>query len=134
MKVAIAAAIIQDEAILLVKKKETWILPGGKPESGESDEHCLNREVGEELSRTQISIIGFYGEVEGISPNKGDPVKVRVYLARINGQLNPPSAEISEACWVRDRSGMPLSDPTTKIFDSLQKNKFIVPSRQKSYA
>ena len=37
MRTVINAAIIQDKKILLVKKKETWILPGGKPDGGESD-------------------------------------------------------------------------------------------------
>lgn len=35
MRIAIGAAIINDGKILLVRKKQSWILPGGKPEQKE---------------------------------------------------------------------------------------------------
>jgi len=52
MRIAIGAAIIEDGKILLVRKRQSWILPGGKPEPKESDIECLCREVSEELSGT----------------------------------------------------------------------------------
>ena len=38
----ISAAIIYDKRILVVKKRHSWILPGGKPERNESALECLS--------------------------------------------------------------------------------------------
>ena len=67
---AIAGAIIENGKLLIVLKKESWILPGGKPEEGESDLACLARGFREELSGTKINIKSaqLYGFFDGISP------------------------------------------------------------------
>lgn len=83
MRIAIGAAIIDDGKILLVRKKQIWILPGGKPELGESDIECLCREVSEELSGTQLDNIRYYGEFEGVATNKGDILKAKRFILRI---------------------------------------------------
>lgn len=125
MRLAIDAAIIQDERILLVRKKQSWILPGGKPKSNELDLECLCREVGEELSGTEIDNIRYYGEFEGITPHKGDVLKARVYFADIKGQLRQPAAEIAAYEWISDTSKYNLSDITSKIVDSLRKDGYL---------
>ena len=56
MRTAIGAAIINEGKLLIVRKKQSWILPGGKPEPGESDLDCLCREVGQELSGTKLEV------------------------------------------------------------------------------
>ncbi|MDE1865106.1 MAG: NUDIX domain-containing protein [Candidatus Micrarchaeota archaeon] len=132
MRVAINAAIISDQGILLVKKGEVWILPGGKPTPGESDIACLCREVGEELSNTKLGNMRFYGEFTGVTPHKGDVLSAKVYFADINGALGPASAEIREVRWVKDKAECPLSDITSKIFASLQKDGYLRGSKQKS--
>ena len=35
--------------VLIVRKRSSWILPGGKHDGGERDSDCLDRELGEEL-------------------------------------------------------------------------------------
>ena len=126
MRVAINAAIINSCKILLVKKKETWILPGGKPGKGESDLECLCREVSEELSGTQINKIKHYGDFEGITPHTGDQLKAKVYLAEVVGWVNPPSAEITSAEWVGKYYGeYALSDITLKVVNSLINEGYI---------
>jgi 8-oxo-dGTP diphosphatase len=119
MRIAIDAAIINDGKILLVKKNETWILPGGKPEGNESEIECLCREVRQELSGTELSNINYYHDFEGITPNKKDILKAKVYFADIKGALGQPSAEISECKWIDYPYKYNLSEITSKIIDSL---------------
>jgi len=125
MKRAINAAIIQDGKILLVKKKDVWILPGGKPEQGELDIDCLQREVQEELSGTNLKDIDFYKRVEGITPYKGYVLEATVYFAAVDGTLHPASAEIGAFEWVRDTDKYSLSDITSKIIIDLKKDKYL---------
>ena len=57
MRKAISGLVIRDEKLLLVRKNETWILPGGKPEKKESEIECLCREFKEELPSVEIEDI-----------------------------------------------------------------------------
>ncbi|PIU29868.1 hypothetical protein COT07_03725 [Candidatus Woesearchaeota archaeon CG07_land_8_20_14_0_80_44_23] len=129
MRVAIDAAIIQDGRILLVRKKQSWILPGGKPNPNESDLECLCREVREELSGTQLELdegkIKYYGDFEGITPHTGDILTAKVYFANIKGELHNYSAEISGYAWANDPREYNLSDITSKIVDSLAKDGYL---------
>ena len=106
MRIAINVAIIQENKLLLVRKKSTWILPGGKPEIGENDLECLCREIDEELSGTKIKDISYYKQFEGKTPHKGDILRVKVYFANIDGQLYSvrDGDSISEVAWVNDLS------------------------------
>jgi len=49
----IKAAIVKDDEVLILTKKEPWFseydLPGGRVQNGESFEDCLSRELQEEL-------------------------------------------------------------------------------------
>ncbi len=132
MRTAIGAAIIDYGRILLVRKRQSWILPGGKPEPKESDLECLCREVREELSGTELQNIRYYGEFEGITPHKGDILKVIVNFADIKGQLCQPAAEIAAYDWVNEFDNYNLSDITFKIVDSLIKDNYLkAPERLK---
>ncbi len=119
MRKAVGAVIIDNGKLLLVRKKQSWILPGGKPNHNESDIECLCREVSEELSGTQLSNIKYYNDFSGRTPNTGDILMARVYFAEIKGKLYPPAAEILEYSWVKDTSKYNLSEITSKIIDSL---------------
>ena len=127
MRTAISAAIIQDNKLLLVKKKFTWILPGGKPEKGETNLECLCREINEELSGTKLKNIHFYNTFEGKTPHKKDLLRAEVYFASINGHLRSVREEdsISEVTWAHKPSTYNLSDITSKIVYSLQQDKYI---------
>lgn len=125
MRTAIGAVIIKDGKILLVRKRQSWILPGGKPQPNEPDLECLCREVKEELSGTQLDNIQYYGEFEGITPHKKDILKTRVYLADIKGKIYKPNMEIEEYKWIKDANKYNLSDITSKIVDSLRKDKLL---------
>lgn len=98
MRSVIGAVIIENKNILLVRKKNKLILPGGKPENGESDISCLSREIREELSGTKIDLksVRYFDTFEGISPNSKSSIQLRVYLAGLEGYLGEASSEISE--------------------------------------
>jgi ADP-ribose pyrophosphatase YjhB (NUDIX family) len=127
MRVAIDAVIIEESKLLLVKKRNSWILPGGKIEDNESELECLSREVSEELSGTKICEEKFYGDFEGRTPHRGDILKAKVYFAKINGELYGvrEGDSISRVEWVRDFKNYNLSDITSKIVDSLRTDKFL---------
>ena len=67
MTTVVNAAIIQDGKILMVRKNQVWIFPGGKMEPGESDLEILTREVSEELSGTKLKNEQFFTSIEGIT-------------------------------------------------------------------
>lgn len=90
MRTAICAAIIDNDKILLVRKRQSWILPGGKPEPNESDIECLCREVSEELSGTQLDNIRYYGAFEGVTLHKGDNLIAKVYLQTLKKSFASP--------------------------------------------
>lgn len=124
MRVAVGAAIIENKKILLVRKKESWILPGGKPEEEETETQCLIREVKEELSTVRIVDIHFYKAIEGITPHKGDLLQARVYLTTIEGEAKP-SAEINAVKWTEKPEELNLSDITRKIVASLRQDGYL---------
>ena len=127
MRTAISAAIIQNQKLLLVRKKETWILPGGKPEIGETDLECLCREVDEELSGTKLNNIQYYSHFDGQTPHKMDILRAKVYFASIEGQVYQvrDGDSISEVTWTNNFSQYRLSDITSKIVDSLTQDKYL---------
>src|SRR3989344_4604707 len=124
MRKAINAAIIRNKEILLVLKKETWILPGGKPEGGEEDEDCLLRELCEELDGTILTgrLIS-YGEFSGTTPHTGDELTSIVYFVRAS-RIGTPSNEITKAEFVsHDRLGeYNISDITSRVLFHLHED------------
>lgn len=119
MRKAINVAIIRDGCILLVRKRETWILPGGKPKVDESKLQCLFREIQEELPQLNLQNIRYFGAFTGITPHKSDMLCAEVYLADADGEITP-SAEINAAKWIKDPEEYNLSDITRKIVLSLR--------------
>jgi len=125
---AIGAAIISEGGLLLARKKQTWILPGGKPEEGESDIDCLEREISEEVLGLEITGLRRYGAFEGIAPYKGYALEVTVYLTDLKFSTNlHPGAEIEELAWVSagDIEKYPLSDITRKIVNLLLREGYL---------
>lgn len=86
----LALIYIKDHKILmsLTKGLETWYVPGGKREPGESDHQALIREVKEELAVDLIpDSIKPYGVFEAIAHNKpaGTYVRMTCYTATFTG-------------------------------------------------
>jgi len=118
MRKVICAAIRKEGKILLVKKKETWILPGGKPKRKEPDKQCLIREFSEELPLTKLKNIKFYRTVKGQTPHRKDMIESKVYFADLTGETYP-YAEIKAAVWTKNPEKFNLSEITRKIIEDL---------------
>lgn len=90
-------------ALLLVRKRGTdrFMLPGGKPEPGESHEDAAVREVREELGltlgREQLSLLGHWSA--GAANEPGLTISSDVFTAPLVGE--PMAAnEIEELRWL----------------------------------
>lgn len=115
VRTVVSGIVIRNGKLLLLKKKKTLILPGGKPKPGESDKACLAREFGEELSGTRIRKVRYFATFDGKSPNLGTIIKVRTYVVEVEGDIGAPSAEISEKTFVGPKGTPELSDVAKRV-------------------
>jgi len=125
----IAAVIIQDKKILLVRHDngpaDYWT-PGGKPDSEETEEETLKRELHEETGLT-LTKSTFFQEYRAPSPITEETLDIaRNYIAETIG--NPtPQAEITSYIWV-DKSEIKkyLLTPTdAQLITDLVKNELL---------
>lgn len=108
--------------VTLSKGKDTWYIPGGKREPGESDHQALIREVKEELQVDLIpDSIKKYGVFEAQAHGKpeGTIVRMTCYLADYNGTLQPDS-EIEKMEYFEYARKGETSFVDFLIFDDLQ--------------
>ncbi len=98
----IGAAIIKDRKLLVCRKKDLWISPGGKIEKGESDENCLRRELKEEL-QVDFTSMRFLGKYQDkYIPNPTKTIIINYYIAEIKKEPKA-SNEIDEVRYVTSR-------------------------------
>lgn len=104
--------------------KDTFYLPGGKREPGETDHGALRRELNEELTISLIEgTIRFFGEFRAQAHGHPDGVTVvmRCYRAEYTGTPQPAS-EIEEVAWL-GYAGRNISSPVDQIiFDELHRS------------
>ncbi|WP_146792622.1 NUDIX hydrolase [Agrococcus baldri] len=98
-----------DGTVLTVRKRGTdrWMLPGGKPEGGESAAECAVREVHEELGvEIAISALEPMGEFETVAANEaGFALRASVFRTRV--EIAPRvQAEIEAARWIDPAVGI----------------------------
>ena len=109
------------------KGKNVFYIPGGKRETGESDEQALIREIKEELSVDLIpSTIRYYGTFRAQAHGKAEGIiiKMTCYTADFEGELKPAS-EIEEITWWASRD-IEKAPPVDKlILGDLKKKNFI---------
>lgn len=111
------------------KGKDTYYIPGGKREAGESDEQALIREVREELSVDLIpSTIKLYGTFRAQAHGKteGTIVKMTCYTAKFKGKLKP-AAEVEKIVWITaSDADSDRSSPVDKIILANLKEKNLI--------
>jgi 8-oxo-dGTP diphosphatase len=121
---------IKDKKILATrtKGKNVWYIPGGKRETGESDNEALIREIKEELSvdlaAKTISYLGTF-KAQAHGQPKGVMVKMTCYIGGYKGQLKP-SSEIEEIAFLTSDTDPKLLSPVDKIILSYLKNKDLI--------
>jgi 8-oxo-dGTP diphosphatase len=108
----VGLAVTDDNGLLLVRKRggASYILPGGKPESGENDCEALLREIEEELGCSiDVSSLVFLGSFTDTAADmERTTVTVRLYSARLLGSPSPQS-EIEKVEWFHPHGHSDLS-------------------------
>lgn len=109
------------------KGKDSYYMPGGKREPGETDQQTLLREIEEELSvRVKPETIAYFGTFEAQAHGKaeGTVVKMTCYTADYEGTLTPAS-EIGEIAWLTYADRERVSPVVQMIFDQLHQQKLL---------
>ncbi len=120
----LAWILLKDNSILSTKTygKDKFYIPGGKRESGETDEQALCREIKEELSvdliKNTIRLFGVF-EAQAHGHSIGTVVKMTCYFADYLGQLKANS-EIEEVRWLKYSDIDNVSEVDQKIFNHLK--------------
>lgn len=107
--------------------KDTWYIPGGKRETGESDEQALRREITEEMDvRLVDGTIKYYGTFEAQAHGKpeGTIVRMTCYTVELEGQMKP-SNEVDRLEFFGYHDDIPKSPVDYLIFDDLYKKQLI---------
>jgi 8-oxo-dGTP diphosphatase len=94
----VGAIIIKDKKILLTRKRDKFIIPGGKRQGPETDVSCITRELEEELGVKTIKISPFGSFEDDAALDPGLTIKMDVYFAEIDG-IPKAMTEIEEILW-----------------------------------
>ncbi len=100
----VGAVILNDASELLVVRKNvpgrnTFIIPGGRRESDESDGETCQRELREELG-VEVVAMTYLDTYREVAEFEGTPLVMPVFIAEVAGEPSPQS-EIVEMAWVR---------------------------------
>ena len=120
---------IKDKSILSTKSygKDKYYIPGGKRETGETDEQALLREINEELSviidTKTLKYIGTF-EAQAHGHPEGILVKMTCYSGKYSGKLQANS-EIEEIKWLKYSDKDKISEVDKLIFDNLKENNLL---------
>lgn len=120
---------IVDRRILSTRTRglDTFYIPGGKREGGETDHQALVREIKEELTvdllSGQLSYVGVF-EAQAHGAAAGVVVRMTCYQGPYAGALQP-SGEIEEIAWLRHVDRARSSPVDQLILDWLKERDLI---------
>ncbi len=109
------------------KGKDTFYLPGGKRDDGESDWEALQREIQEELSVDLVqNSLHFFGVFTAIAHGHSNDttVKMTCYFAEYTGNLVIAN-EIEEMAWLTYDEKWKSSAVDHLIFDALKAKRLL---------
>lgn len=86
----VGALVRNDGRALFVREGDTWLLPGGRLEPGESPEAGARREVREETG-VEITIVGLGAIAEQTFVREGTDEKYEFYFATFLGEPSDPA-------------------------------------------
>jgi 8-oxo-dGTP diphosphatase len=103
----VGAAVVEDGRLLVVSKRaapDVFYLPGGKPDEGEDELACLERELREELSAAPVGV-EFFETIVDEAALEGVAMRMSVYLAGLD---RPPeaAAEIASVAWFESEDAL----------------------------
>lgn len=125
----LALVLVRDRRQLVARTrgKTAFFTPGGKRETGESDEQALVREISEELSvdliRASIRPYGVF-QAQAHGKPEGTLVRMTCYTADYTGKLLP-SGEIEELRWVSSLERSILTVTGILLLDDLHAKNLI---------
>lgn len=105
--------------ILLIKRGNYWILPGGEVEPGEDEMQCLREVVAREMN-DQVACVFEKLEktIKGPSPVRGDDVEVTVYVGDISRAKMSDVRDCNAHWFSRDSArSIRLSNITKDVLD-----------------
>lgn len=97
----IIAIVIQDNALLMVRKKgkSIWTNLGGKPEGNETEREALLREIQEEI-HCAADIVKKLGDFEAPAAFDDAIVKLSAYLVNLRGPVHLDDPELEECRFI----------------------------------
>ena len=111
--------------ILLTKKGDFWIFPGGELEDGEEELQCLERVVAKEMQDQIASIFKkLPNTVVGQSPVRGGEVEVTIYVGDISKEKMSDLKDCN-ACWFNRQSlpALRLSNISKAVLEEYLRNR-----------
>jgi ADP-ribose pyrophosphatase YjhB (NUDIX family) len=105
--------------ILLTKRGDYWILPGGEIESGEDELQCLKEVVSREMKDQVSSIFKKLEQtIKGLSPVRKGDVEVSIYVGDISSKKMSDVRDCN-AHWFSRKSlrAIRLSNITKAVLD-----------------
>ncbi|MDB5265261.1 MAG: hydrolase [Parcubacteria group bacterium] len=88
-------------AMVLSNNSNSWLLPKGHVEEGETDEEAARREIAEETGLTDLELLDDLGEFTRLPSDTFEEKTVKMFLfAAPPHALLAPTLEIKEARWV----------------------------------
>ena len=105
--------------ILLIKRGDYWILPGGEIEPGDDEIQCLQDVVSREMhDRVSCVFEKLDNTIKGMSPVRGGEVEVTVYVGDISKEKMSDVKDCNAHWFSRDSArSLRLSNITKSVLE-----------------